>query len=71
MADTPTPEEIAANYIAMGHSVNVINGSKEFTMSDSEWNELVERNKRHLRMMVAKDYWTDEDMTAINAAIED
>ena len=48
MADTPTSEEIAANYIAMGHSVNVINGSKEFTMSDSEWNELVERNKRHL-----------------------
>ena len=44
---------------------------EEFTMSDSEWNELVERNKRHLRMMVAKDYWTNEDMTAINAAIED
>ena len=71
MADTPTAEEIAANYTAMGHSVNIINGSKEFWMSDSEWADLVERNKKHLRYMVAKDYWTDEDMTAINAAIED
>ena len=33
--------------------------------------ELVERNKKHLRMMVAKDYWTDEDMTAVDAAIGD
>ena len=71
MADTPTSEEIAADYTAMGHSVNIINGSKEFWMLDSEWNDLVERNKKHLRMMVAKDYWTDEDMTAVNAAIGD
>ena len=66
-----TKEDIAQDYTAMGHSVNIINGSKEFWMSDSEWADLVERNKKHLRCMVAKDYWTDEDMTAINAAIGD
>ena len=25
----------------------------------------------HLELMVAKDYWTDEDMTAVNKAIAD
>jgi hypothetical protein len=29
----------------------------------------VSRNVEHLEIMVAKDYWTTEDMTAANAAI--
>jgi len=29
----------------------------------------VDRNTQHLELMVAKDYWTDESMTAANAAI--
>jgi hypothetical protein len=29
----------------------------------------VDRNVEHLELMVAKDYWTDEDMTAVNSAI--
>ena len=29
----------------------------------------VDRNVEHLELMVAKDYWTTEDMTAVNAAI--
>ena len=69
MADELTTEEIAQNYTAMGHCVNVINSSKEPWQSDSDWNERAEVNKRYLRIMVAKDYWTDEDMTAVNAAI--
>jgi len=31
--------------------------------------DCVDRNVAHLEIMVAKDYWTDEDMTASNAAI--
>ena len=69
MSDTPDAEQIAQNYTAMGHSVDLINGSKPSNMTDEEWTETVERNKEHLRIMVAKDYWTDEDMTAVNAAI--
>ena len=69
MSDTPTSEEIAANYTAMGHSVDLINGSKLDNMTDEEWTVIVNRNKEHLRLMVAKDYWTDENMTAVNAAI--
>ena len=69
MTDTPTTEEIAANYTAMGHSVDLINGDKPEDVTDKEWTAIIEQNKEHLRLMVAKDYWTNEDMTAVNAAI--
>ena len=70
MTDTPSAEQIAANYSAMLDSVEVINnGENDGVMSNDEWNNYIERNKEHLRTMVAKDYWTDEDMTAVNTAI--
>jgi len=31
--------------------------------------DCVDRNVEHLEIMVAKDFWTTEDMTAANAAI--
>ena len=31
--------------------------------------DCVDRNVAHLELMVAKDYWTDESMTNINAVI--
>tara|TARA_R110002012_G_scaffold18256_1_gene67341 strand:+ start:2670 stop:2885 length:216 start_codon:yes stop_codon:yes gene_type:complete len=71
MLDTPTTEEIAAHYTAMGHSVDLLNAGKPDNMTDEEWTATVNRNKEHLRIMVAKDYWTDENMTAVNAAIGD
>tara|TARA_R100001509_G_C4708925_1_gene162637 strand:+ start:62 stop:277 length:216 start_codon:yes stop_codon:yes gene_type:complete len=69
MADSLTTEEIAQNYLAMNHSVDLINGDKPEGMDDEEWTATIERNKEHLRIMVAQDYWTNEDMTAVNAAI--
>ena len=70
--ETPSAEQIAKNYSAMGDSVDFINnGAKPDYMSDDMWNDMVERNKEHLRIMKAKDYWTDEDMTAVDAAIGD
>jgi hypothetical protein len=68
-----TTEEIAQNYTAMGHSVDLINAIIAGTaMADDEAEEkqdCVDRNVAHLEIMVAKDYWTDEDMTAVNSAI--
>ena len=68
-----TVEEIAQDYTAMGHSVELINGIIAGTsMIDEEAADkqsAVDRNVEHLELMVAKDYWTDEDMTATNAAI--
>ena len=69
MTDTPSSEQIAQNYTAMGHSVDFLNSSKPALISDNDWNEMKARNVEHLQLMVDKDYWADEDMTAVNAAI--
>ena len=69
MSDEITADEIAANYTAMGHSVDLLNAGKPDGMEDDEWTDTVSRNVEHLQLMVAKDYWTGEDMTAVNAAI--
>ena len=67
--DEITEEQIAKNYTAMGHSVELLNAGKPEDMEDDEWTAIVSRNVEHLQLMVAKDYWTDENMTAVNAAI--
>ena len=67
--ETITEEQIAENYTAMGHSVALLNAGKPEEMEDDMWTDTVSRNVEHLQLMVAKDYWTDEDMTAVNAAI--
>lgn len=71
--DELTTEEIAQNYTAMGHSVDLINAiiagdaMADDTAEDKQ--DCVDRNVEHLEIMVAKDYWTNEDMTAVNSAI--
>jgi hypothetical protein len=69
-----TAQEIAQDYTAMGHSVDLINGiidsSKMTDKTDEDKKECVKRNVEHLELMVAKDYWTNEDMTAVNSAIQ-
>jgi hypothetical protein len=71
--DELTAEEIAQDYTAMGHSVDLINAIIAGTaMADDEAEDkqdCVDRNVAHLEIMVAKDYWTSEDMTAVNSAI--
>ena len=69
MTDTPTVEEIQQHYVAMGHSVELINAGQPEGMEDADWADTVSRNVEHLQLMVAKDFWTTEDMTAANAAI--
>jgi hypothetical protein len=39
-------------------------------MTDEEVEDCISRNVEHLELMVAKDFWTDEDMKAVNAAID-
>ena len=71
--EVKTAEEIAQDYTAMGHSVDLINGiidgSKMAEEEAVERQDCVDRNVEHLELMVAKDYWTSEDMAAVNAAI--
>ena len=61
------------DYTAMGHSVDLINdiiaGNRDDEMEADERQDCVDRNVAHLEIMVAKDDWGSEDMTASNAAI--
>ena len=72
--DDLTAEQIAQNYSAMGDSVALINdviaGNAMADDDAADRQDCVDRNTQHLELMVAKDYWTSEDMTnAANAAI--
>ena len=70
MIDTQTPTQIAQHYSAAMDSVNLINGGKPSTMSDAEWADCLSRNKEHLKIMLAKDYWTTENLAPLQAASE-
>ena len=69
MPDTLTAEEIAQHYSAAMDSVNLINDLMAQDSRDDEEQDTVSRNVEHLQIMVAKDYWTTEDLAPLNAAI--
>ena len=68
-----TKEDIAQDYTAMGHSVDLINaiigGTSITDYTTEEKQDCVDRNVAHLELMKAKDYWTSEDMTEVDKAI--
>jgi len=68
-----TAEEIAQDYTAMGHSValitDIIAGDSMADDIAADKQDTVDRNVEHLELMVAKDDWGSEDMTAVNAAV--
>lgn len=66
--EQPTAEEIARHLSAAMDSVTLINGGKPEGMNDAEWAECVARNKEHLKIMLAKDFWTTEDLAPLQAA---
>jgi len=68
MNETLTPQQIAQNYSAAMDSVNLINAGKSERMTDDEWANCLARNKEHLVMMLAKPYWTNEDLAPLQAA---
>lgn len=68
IVEQPTAEEIARHYSAAMDSVNLINAGKPERMSDAEWADCVARNKEHLQIMLAKDFWTTEDLSPLQAA---
>jgi hypothetical protein len=68
-----TTEQLAQDYSAMGDSValitDVIAGNCMADESAEDRQGCVDRNVQHLELMVAKEDWGDEDMTAVDAAI--
>jgi len=69
MEQIVTAEEIARHYSACMDSVNLINGEKLENTTDEEWADTIARNKEHLVIMLAKDFWTSEyDLAPLQAA---
>ena len=65
---TITPEEIAQHYSAAMDSVNLINAGQPEGMTAEDWADTLKRNKDHLLIMLAKDYWTTENLTPLEEA---
>ena len=71
-----TTDEVAAIFTAAGDSVTVINGNKESDETNAEWKDKLQRNVDHLEIIKAykkedetTSIWTNEDFTAIDAAV--
>jgi hypothetical protein len=37
-------------------------------MEDAEWADCLQRNRDHLKIMIAKPFWTNEDLTPLQQA---
>ena len=59
----------AQQYSASLDSVNLINNLLAKPTMTEEEQECIMRNVEHLKIMVAKDFWTDEDLTPLTDAI--
>ena len=66
--EQPTAEQIAKHYSAALDSVALINAGKPEDMTSEDWADTVKRNKDHLLIMLAKDFWTNEDLTPLQDA---
>tara|TARA_R110002110_G_scaffold229053_4_gene444480 strand:+ start:292 stop:510 length:219 start_codon:yes stop_codon:yes gene_type:complete len=66
---TVTTEEIAQHYSAAMDSVRLINEIVASGDTDTESVDTKSRNQDHLEIMVAKDFWTTEDLTPLTSAI--
>jgi hypothetical protein len=63
-----TPEQIAQHYSAAMDSVNLINAGQPEGMDGADWADCLSRNKEHLKIMLAKDFWTTEDLKPLQDA---
>ena len=72
-----TTDEVAKIFSAAGDSVTLINAGKPSEVTNDEWKDAVKRNWQHLEIIKAykkedgsTSIWTNENFTAINAAID-
>ena len=64
-----TAEQIAQHYKAALDSVALLDAGKPEGMEDADWADTVKRNKEHLEIMLAKDFWTTEDLKPLQDAV--
>jgi hypothetical protein len=69
MSEEITTEEIAQHYSAAMDSVRLINEIVASGDTDEETVDVKTRNQEHLEIMLAKDFWTTEDLQPFRDAI--
>ena len=71
--EVPSQAELDRHFSAMGDSVDLINaivaGTRMQNESAQERKDCIKRNVDHLELMIAKGWFNDRDLTAVNAAI--
>ena len=60
----------AQQYASTMDSVNLIKGVKPEMVTDIEWADTIKRNKEHIEIILAKDFWTTEDLTPFKDAVK-
>lgn len=68
-----SPEGIARHYSACLDSVNLINeyiATPPVNESPESIADSIKRNQDHLRIMLTKTYWTTEDLTPLQLAVD-
>jgi len=68
MIELTEAQQIAKHYSAAMDSVNLINAGQPEGMTAEDWADCLARNKEHLVIMLAKDFWTTEDLSPLRAA---
>jgi hypothetical protein len=66
--ETVTPEQVAKHYSAALDSVALIEAGQPEGMTAEDWADCLARNKEHLVLMLAKDFWTNQDLTPLRSA---
>ena len=61
-------QQITKHYSACMDSVNLINVGQPEGMTAEDWADCLVRNKEHLQLMLAKDFWTTEDLEPLRVA---
>jgi hypothetical protein len=73
MVEAREADQIAQDYSAMGDSISLIDaviaGEAMVDDEDADKKACVSRNVEHLEIMVAKDDWGSESMSASSSAI--
>jgi len=60
----------AQQYTSTMDSVNLIKGTKPEMMDGIEWADCIKRNKEHIEIMLAKDFWTTENLNPFRDAVK-
>ena len=66
MSEVLTAAEFASQYSAAMDSVNLITKVLATPADYVDDSTVLARNVEHLKIVVAKDYWTSEDLTPLN-----